>query len=116
MSRRDDVNAICARRAAPCGRASGRAADRQRIDAQRRLTDADGDALTVLAAGADAIVQLQVVADHGNARQYVRAVADESRALEWRAQAAVLDRVRLARREHEFARGYIDLAPPKLTA
>ena len=38
-------------------------ADRQSVDAYRRQADADGDRLAVLAAGADAFVELQIVAD-----------------------------------------------------
>src|SRR5262245_29803382 len=48
---------------ADCGR-SARAADRESIDAQRRLSDANRHALPFLAAGADPVVELEVVADH----------------------------------------------------
>ena len=44
--------------------ALGGAADRQPVDAQRRLADADRHALAFLAADADAGVELHVVADH----------------------------------------------------
>src|SRR5215472_3795814 len=96
------------RRASPEN--SGRAADCQRIDAQCRLTDTDRHALAILAAGADTLIELQVVADHGDARQYIRTVADQRRALERCAEAAVLDRIGLARREHELARSDVHLA------
>src|SRR5258707_3641957 len=86
-----------------------RAADRECIDPERRLTDADRHALSILAAGSNTVVELQVVADHRDAHQHVRTVADQGRALEGRAHAAVLDRIRLARREHELARGAIHL-------
>src|SRR5262245_22298739 len=47
----------------------GRAPDRDAVHAQRRLTDADRHALAVLAAGADAGIELQVAADHADAAQ-----------------------------------------------
>src|ERR1700712_1223906 len=60
---------------------------------QRRLADADRHALAVLAAGADAGIELKIVADHGDAMQVGRAVADQHRALQRRADPAVLDLV-----------------------
>jgi len=50
-----------------------RAADRQGVDAQRRLSHADRNGLPLLAAGADTGVQLQVIADHADAGQYIGA-------------------------------------------
>jgi hypothetical protein len=47
-----------------------------------RLADADRHALTVLAAGADAVVEPQIVADHRDLGQRVGAVADQGRALD----------------------------------
>ena len=44
------------------------AAHGHRVDLQRRLADADRHALAVLAADADARVELQVVADHADTR------------------------------------------------
>src|SRR4030081_1588752 len=70
---------------------SGRAADRESFDPERRLADADGHALAVLATGPNTVVELQVIADHRDARQHVRTVADQGGALEGRADAAVLD-------------------------
>jgi uncharacterized protein (DUF1501 family) len=67
---------------ATSGWRSGRAADRQpttfTVDAQRGLAHADRHALAVLAAHAHAGVELHVVADHRDARQRVRAVADDA--------------------------------------
>jgi hypothetical protein len=51
------------------GSRATRSADGQSIDLERRLSHADRHALAVLAAGADAAVELQVVADHRDARQ-----------------------------------------------
>src|SRR6516165_12286033 len=90
--------------------ALGGAADGEAVNPERRLTDADGNALAVLAAGAYAIIELQIVADHRYAREHVRTVADERCALERRADPAVLDGVCLARGKHELARGDVHLA------
>src|SRR5580658_5983104 len=90
--------------------ASARAADRQCVDTQRRLAHAHRDALPFLAAGADTLIELQVIAHHGDTREHIRAIADERRALEGGANAAVLDGVSLARREHELTRGDVYLA------
>src|SRR3984885_8112400 len=96
---------------APCTAevASAGAAHGECVDTQRRLADPHGNALTILAAGADAVVELQVVADHRDARQHVRAVADERGALERGGDPTVLDGVRLAGGEHELARGDVHL-------
>src|SRR6188472_2790982 len=45
---------------------SARSSDRYSLHSQGRLTDANGHALTVFAAGADAVVQRDIVADHGD--------------------------------------------------
>jgi hypothetical protein len=96
------------------GRREAGAADRER----RRCAASAGRRrparLAFLAAGADAAVELQVVADHADARQHVGAVADQRRALDRRADLAVLDQVGLARGEHEFARGDVDLAAAEI--
>ena len=49
------------------GLLSPRSADRDAVDPQRRLADADRHALAVLAASADAGVEREIVADHGDA-------------------------------------------------
>src|SRR5690606_33576914 len=56
-----------------------RAADGQTVDAQRRLTHAHRHGLALLAADADAGIELQVVADHAHPVQHRRAVADQRR-------------------------------------
>src|SRR5262249_49253820 len=93
---------------------SARAADRQTFDLQRRLTNTDGYALPFFAARTHAIVELQIVSNHRDARQNIGAVADQRGALDGSAQATILDRVGLACREHEFARGNIDLSATKV--
>src|SRR5262245_63473094 len=81
------------RRPAPAPARSTGATHREPVDAHRRLTHAHGHALPFLAAGADAIVELQVVAHHADAREHVGAVADQRGALDGRAQLAVLDEI-----------------------
>src|SRR3546814_11134456 len=61
-----------------------------------------------LAAGADAVVELHVVADHLHLGHHIGAVADEGGALHRRAHLAVLDEVGLGAGEHELARGDVD--------
>ena len=80
------------------------------VHAQARLADADRHALAVLAAGADAGIEREVVADHADAMQVGRAVADQHGAFHRRADLAVLDLVGLGALEHVFAGGDVDLA------
>src|SRR6185437_1276889 len=87
-----------------------RAPDREAFHLQGRLADAHRDALPVLAARPDAVVQLQVIAHHGHPGQHVGAVADERGALQRGADTAVFDGVRLAGGEDELARGDVHLA------
>src|SRR5262249_7186328 len=95
--------------------ASGRgAADGEAVDQHARLADADRHALAVLAAGADALVELHVVADHRDAGERIRPVADQHRALDRRTDLAVLDQVRFGGVEHELARGDVDLAAAEI--
>src|SRR5581483_12483197 len=44
--------------------------------------DADGNCLAVLAAGADSLVELQVVTHHGDTGEHVRPVTDQGAALQ----------------------------------
>src|SRR5271154_6965281 len=97
-----------------CASASAGAADRNAVEPQCRLADADRHALAVLAAGADAVVQREGVADHGDTVQVGRAVADQHRALDRRADFAVLDAVGLGALEHIFAGGDVDLAAAEI--
>src|SRR3989449_10178441 len=95
-------------------RDSTRPTDRDPVHPQRRLADADRHALAVLAAGADAGIEREVVADHGDAMQVGRAVADQHGALQRRADLAVLDLVGLGALEDIFARGDVDLAAAEI--
>src|ERR1700757_4074795 len=108
MSRSDDVG--CCPQTCGTGDSSGGAADGEAVDPERGLTHADGNALPILATGADSIVELEVVADHRDARENIRAIADQGRTLQRCADAALLDGVGLARGEHELSGGDVDLA------
>src|SRR6478672_8555806 len=79
------------------------------IDLQRRLADAHGNGLAVLAAYPDAGVEFEVVADHRDLVHDFGAVADQRGALDRPRDLAVLDEVGLAGREHELAAGDVDL-------
>src|SRR3546814_7702505 len=57
-----------------------------------------------------ALVEAGVVADHGDLGHGVGAVADQRGALHGRPDPAVLDQVGFVHREHELARGDVDLA------
>src|SRR5690606_32002133 len=92
------------------GRSDRRAADRQAADLEAGLADADGDALPGLAAGADAGVEGEVVADHLDLGQGRGAVADQGGAAHRRGDLAVLDQIGLGALEDEFAVGDVHLA------
>src|SRR2546425_139126 len=87
----------------------GRAADGQVVDADRRKPHTHRDRLAFLAAGAHALVQLEVATDADDARQRLGAIADQRRALDRRGHAPVLDEIGLARREDELPVGDVDL-------
>src|SRR6185312_14307666 len=91
-----------------------RASHGQPVDAQRRLADADRYVLPFLAAGAHTLVELQVVADHAHARQHVGSVADERRPFERCSEAAILDRIGLARGEDEFPGSDVHLSAAEI--
>src|SRR6266566_4359435 len=89
-------------------------ANRDAVDAQRWLADADRHALTVLAASADAVIELKIVADHRNAVQVGRPIADQHGAFDRRAKLAVLDPVSFGALKDVFARCDIDLAAAEI--
>ena len=90
--RRDARSRSLARRSraarARMQRSRVRAADGEAVDAERRETDADRDRLAVLAAGADALVELQVGADARDAGKDVGSVADQGGTLHRRVRRA----------------------------
>src|SRR3984957_319688 len=90
------------------------AAYRNTVDAQGGLADADRDALAVLAAGADAVVELEIVPDHRPPVQVGRPVADQHGALDRRADFAVLEPIGFGAFEHVFARSDVDLAAAEI--
>src|SRR5262245_14017670 len=90
------------------------AADSEAADVESRLTDADRNTLSGLAARAHAFIELEIVADHFHARQRTRSVADQRRALDRRFDLAVLDEIGLGALEDELARGDIDLTASEI--
>src|SRR5947207_13154756 len=88
---------------------SAGAAHGNAVHPQGRLADADRHALAVLAAGADAGVELEIVADHGDTLEIGRPVADQHGALERCAELTVLDLERLGDVEHVLTRRDVDL-------
>src|ERR1700754_1868319 len=85
-----------------CRSCSG-SSDGDSIHTERRLSDANRHTLALFAAGADAVIELEIVADHGNAMQVRGAVTDQHGALQRRAQFAVFDLVGLGALEDIFA-------------
>src|SRR5207237_4839187 len=92
----------------------GGAADGQPVHAQGRLADPDRHALAILAAGADPVIELEVVADHRDLVHRVGAVADQGGALDRRADLAVLDQICFGSGKDELARSDIDAAAAEI--
>src|SRR5271154_1173173 len=84
-------------------------ADSQAINFNGRDADADGNRLPVFAAGADAFIELQIVADHRNSGQDVWSVADQSCAFDQGSDLPIFDEICLGRREDKFSVGDVDL-------
>src|SRR5262245_52060122 len=87
-----------------------RPAHRDAVHAQGRLADADGHRLAILAASANAGIELEVVSDHADTVEVGRAVADQHGAFERPAKLAAIDLVGLGDLKYVLARGDIDLA------
>src|SRR5262245_41696764 len=85
-------------------------ADGDAVHPQGGLADAHRHALAVLAAGADAWVELEIVTYHPDPVEVGRAVADQHGSLQRLRQLAVLDLVGLGDLEHVLARRNVDLA------
>src|SRR5271169_2227359 len=65
--------------------------DGQPVHFQCWNPNADWHRLSILAAGADALIELQVAAHHRNFGQHIRPVANQRRVLQRRSNDAVLD-------------------------
>src|SRR5579883_1089500 len=98
----------------PAGKSCGGAADGEAVHAQRGLTDADRHLLPVLAAGADAVIEPQIIADHADLGEGVGTIADERRALDGGADLPVFDEIGFRGREDEFAGGDVDLSAAEI--
>src|ERR1035441_8314627 len=95
---------------------SSRASNGHFVDLDGGDSHTHRHALPVLAAGADAFVQPQVVAHHTHVLQRFRPVADQRGIAHRARQLAVLDKVALRRREDEVAAGDIHLTAPEVHA
>src|SRR5260370_6940805 len=80
-----------------------RAADRQPVHSQCRLTDTDRHALTVLPTGADPVVEAKIVADHRDFGQRLRPFADQSCPFSPRSDLPPLDQLRFGSRKYALA-------------
>ena len=65
--------------------------------------------MPILAAGAHTAVKGHVVADHADAGERVRTIADQGRALDGVLDFAVLNPVGFTGRKHKLAAGDVDL-------
>src|SRR5690606_18975590 len=89
-------------------------ADCQPGDVESRLSDADRHALSSLPASADSFVQLEIVADHRDARERARTIANQRSALDRIFDLPVFDEVRLRALEDELAGRDIDLTASEI--
>src|SRR5688572_29108611 len=87
--------------------------NRDVIDPNGGQSDADGHRLTLLAAGADAFIEFQIVADHRDLRQNIGTAADQCRALDGPGDLPAFDQIRFTGGEHKLPVGDINLPSPK---
>src|SRR6202044_3200191 len=86
-----------------------RSSNRHTVEFDCGHTYADWNALPRLAAGANALIQCEVIADHRHILQRFRPVADEGCAFDGAGNLPVLDEVGLGGREDELAVSDVDL-------
>src|SRR5438445_13619510 len=79
-----------------------RAADRPAINFYCLNTNADRNGLAVFPASADAFIEFEIVADHGDPREHIWAVADQRSALNRRGDLAIFDQISFRSRKYEF--------------
>ena len=84
------------------------------INTQGWLANPDRNTLTFFATHAYPLVQRQIIANHRNIVQHIRAITDESGALHWVAQASVFDTPGLRGREHKLTASDIHLTTAKV--
>src|SRR5262249_2126695 len=89
-------------------------ADGDAVHTQGRLADADGHGLAILAASANAGIELEVISDHADAVEVGRTIADQHGALERLRKLATLDLVGLGNLKNVLARSDIDLAAAEI--
>src|SRR5208283_891454 len=71
----------------------GGAADGQAVDLDGWDAYADGNGLSIFAAGADAFIEFQIIADHRNPGQDIGPVADKRCPLDGRSDLSVFDEI-----------------------
>eukprot|EP00581_Thalassiosira_minuscula_P035969 CAMPEP_0184469882 /NCGR_PEP_ID=MMETSP0740-20130409/88615_1 /TAXON_ID=385413 /ORGANISM="Thalassiosira miniscula, Strain CCMP1093" /LENGTH=104 /DNA_ID=CAMNT_0026845913 /DNA_START=253 /DNA_END=568 /DNA_ORIENTATION=+ len=91
-----------------------RAANREAANFQSRLADADRHRLSGFAAGADAVIHGEVVADHLNLAERGWAVADQRCVLDRRDDFSILHQIGFGALEDEIARSDVDLTTAKI--
>ena len=80
-----------------------RAANRQAIDTQRGLTNANRHTLSLFAAGANTSVELHVIGNHADFFQALGAAADDGGAFDGVQNLAVFNPERFTGRKHKLA-------------
>src|SRR5579872_2399435 len=91
-----------------------RSSDCDRRDLHRRTADAHGYALAVLAAGPDAVADLDVAPEERHPAEHVRPVSDEIHSFERGRDFPVLHEVALRQGKDEVAVGDVDLPSAEL--
>src|SRR5262249_4734754 len=74
------------------------------------------DALAVFAAGADAFIELQVVAHHAHVLERFRPVADQGGVADGARESAIFNEIAFGSRENEVAAGDVHLATAEVPA
>ena len=92
------------------------AADSQPVHPQRWLTNPNRHTLSVFAAGADAVIEREIVADHRDLGHRVGAIADQCSALDRGADFTTLDQIRFEAENTNLPEVISTWPPPKLTA
>src|SRR5579864_960844 len=97
-----------------CRLSSRRAAHGHAVQLQRGDANAHRHRLSIFTAGANAFIELKIVAHHGNFCQRVRTVANQRAVLQRRGYMAVFNHVSLRRGEDKLAVGNVHLSAAKV--
>src|SRR5579871_2049638 len=93
---------------------SRRTADGHAIELDGWNANAYRNGLSVFTARAHALIQLQVVANHGYLGECIGTVANQAAILEWRGDLAIFHQIRLRSGKHELTVRDIHLASTKI--